>query len=258
MAQTYTALDICTDAAIEIGIIAPGEDLPGEQAQWIFRKQNYLLDWWAAQKIYVYATNFQVFTLIPNHAPHTIGPGGDFNVPQRPVRIESAALLLNGSTTEVDCEITVRDNQWWAAQQTKSITSTVPTDLYYSAAWALGQCNFWPVPSVGRDVRLQLWQLLSQYDNITDPISGPGTSDGTLPPAYRSAMMLTLAESICGGFEREIPAATALAAIQARKAVFGNNNTSPRIATQDYGMPKSGRKGYFNYGFGGPPGLGPR
>lgn len=255
----YTALDVITDAAIEIGIVAPGEDLRGEIAQWGFRKLNYLLDVWAAKKSYVYTTDFRVFTLIPNHTPHTIGPTGDFVVPQRPVRIESAALLLNGSSTEVDCYIDVRDDQWWAALSTKAITSTVPTDLYYSEAWPNGQLNFWPVPSEARDVRLQIWVLLRQYDLITDPISGPGTTEGTLPPAYRSAMMLTLAEFMAPGMEKELGAALVESAKQARKAVFGNNDPSPRIATWDSGMPKSGKSGgYFNYGYGGPPGLGPR
>lgn len=259
----YYASDIVLDAAIEIGVVSPGneDNFPGDQAQWIFRKLNYMLDVWAAKKAYVYTTNFMVFPLIPNLSPILIGPTGSAGwvIPQRPVRIETAALLLNGSTEEVDCPINIRDDKWWAANQTKSITSSVPTDLYYSANFENGECRFWPVQQNNRNVRLQLWQMLQQYYSLTDPISGPGTQNGTMPPAYRSAMMHTLAELIAPSFEREVSAALQKAATASRTAVFGNNNLSPRIGTRDYGMPNAGRRGgYFNYGYGGPPGLGPR
>jgi hypothetical protein len=257
MPLTYTALDVISDALIEVNMLAPGETPDGEVGSWAFRQLNYLLDVWAARSAYVYATEFNVYTLVPNLNPHTIGPTGTFVITQRPVKIVSANLLLNGSSTLVDCPINVRDDKWYAANQTKNITSTVPTDLYYSAGWENGQLFFWPVPSVGRDVRLEIWTALAQYDQVNDPLAGPA-AEGTLPQGYRAAMTFTLAQMLCPGGAKELHPVLAEKARQANKAVFGNNDQSPRIATQDFGMPKSGRRGQFNYGFGGPPGLGPR
>lgn len=259
MSLTYTALDIITDALVEIGMLAPGETPDGETGQWAFRQMNYMLDVWAARRAYVYATDFNVYTLVPNLSPHTIGPtGATFTITARPVELVSANLLLNGSSEIVDCPIKVRDSQWWAAQQTKAITSTVPTDVYYSQNWPLGQLYFWPVPSVGRDVRLEFWTALAEYDQINDPLAGPGAA-GTLPQGYRAAMTFTLAQMLCPGGNKEMHPVLAEKARAANKAVFGNNDESPRIATQDFGMPRTGnRRGYFNWGTGGPPGLGPR
>lgn len=257
MPLTYTALDIITNALIECGILAPGEVPDSETGPWAFDQFNLLLDSWAARRAYVYSQQFAVFTLVPNLNPHTIGPTGTFVIPERPFAIFSANLLLNGSTTLVDTPIRVRDSMWWSANQTKNITSTVPTDLYYGQDWPNANLFFWPVPSVSRDVRLEYPVALNQYDQINDPLSGPG-GVGTLPQGYRAALTFTLAEMCCPAAQKALHPVLAEKARQASRAVFGNNNESPRIATRDYGMPKSGRRGWFNYGFGGPPGLGPR
>lgn len=259
MALSYTLLDIITDALIEVGMLAPGEVPDGETGQWVFRKANYLVDTWSAQFGKVYTTTFQLFTLTPGLAPHTIGPGppvATFNVAQRPVRIESAALILNSAGQKVDLPINIRDDAWWAAQQTKDIQTNVPTDLYYSPGWPNGELFFWPVPNSASQVRMQLWTLLNQYSQINDPLSGI-TNVGTLPPGYRNALMLTLAETLLSGGEKEAHPVLVASAKDARQAIFGNNAKSPRMQTRDSGMPKAGRKADFNWVTGGRPGGAP-
>lgn len=259
---TYTGLDLITDAFIEIGAWAPGEQANAnpDEAQWGFRKLNDLIDLWQAKQAYVYSYAFSVFSLTPNLNPHTIGPSpaATFSTGEqpRPVRIESAALLLPNSSV-VDLPINIWDRQWWAAQQVKGISTNVPTDLFYDPTSPDGSLYFWPVSNIARDVRLQLWQTVSQLDAITDPIGGPGT----LPPAYRTALKLTLAEMLCPGSHREANPQLVAAALHARAAVFGNNAKSPRITTQDAGMPKAkpaGQKQDFNWAYGNYPGGRPQ
>lgn len=261
-ATQYSALDICTDAAIESGLIAPGENMDGGNVdpQWVFRKLNYLVDVWQALKFYVFGYQFNVYTLTPGLSPHLIGPDTSTPPPSatfgtgeqpRPVKIVGAATLLNPAGTLVDAPIiNIRDAEWWKNNQTKEIQTNVPTDLYYNADNPLGQLYFWPVPNAATQVRLQFWQALSQFDSITDPIGGPG-GPGTLPQAYRAALMLTLAESLLPGAEKEAHPVLVAAALAARAAVFGNNAGSPRMGTRDYGMPdagsKPGRRGDFNW-----------
>lgn len=233
---TYTVLDIINDAAIEANIIAPGDDLPGDVAQWAFRKANNLLDYWSAKKNYVYTTNFEVFALVPNLSPHTIGPGGTFVQTQRPVKIVSGNVVLNNVTPNIDLPLNIRDDQWWNQNSIKALTAQFPTDLYYSANWPLGQIYFWPVPTTAYLARLELWQLLSQFEAITDPIGGPGGA-GTMPPGYRNAFMLTLAQMLLPGGQKELSLSLAAAGAAARQAVFGNNTKPPRIDTADFGCP---------------------
>lgn len=260
MPLAYTISDIITDAFIEIGACPPGEQPSSDEAQWGLRKANYLVDVWQAQEKYVYSYAFSVFTLVANLSPHTIGPDPtapavtpvptfSTGISPRPVRIVSASQLLNSGTELVDLPINVRDDAWWAANQVKNITTNVVTDLYYDPANPLGSCYFWPVPSAQNQVRLQYWQTVSQFDAITDPIGGPG-GPGTLPEAYRAALMLSLAEQLCPGAKIEPSAQLVKSAMLAREALFGNNAKSPRMSTQDSGMPQAGRvgvRGDFNW-----------
>ena len=254
---SYTVLDLVTDALIEIGAVAPGE-YPGDaEGQWAFRKFNYLIDEWQALERYVFSYQYNVYTLVAGLSPHTIGPSGTATfstAPQpRPVRLESAALLLNISPGQVDNLMNIRDHDWWALNQVKNIQTNVPTDVYYDPTSPDGSLYFWPVPNSQQQVRLQFWQTVSQFTAITDPIGGPG-GPGTLPQAYRAALMYSLAERLIAGSNRPESPALTKAALTARSAVFSNNAKSPRMHTNDSGMPKSGStgvRGDFNWATGG-------
>lgn len=259
---TYTAANICTDALIEIGAMAPGEQLQADEGQWAFAKLNYLIDEWAAKRIYVYSYAFNVYTLVAGLLPHTIGPSGNATfstgILPRPVRLESAAQLLNAGAPQgpVDLPINIRDDAWWAANQVKQIQTNVVTDVYYDPTAPDGSLYFWPVPNTQNQVRLQFWQSVQSFLAITDPVGGPG-GPGTLPPAYRAALMYTLAERLCPGAKLQVTPELARQALMARTALFGNNAKSPRMVTQDFGIPKAGRvgtRGDFNWVSGGIPG----
>ena len=243
-ALTYRALDICAGALIEIGVVSPGEigNIPPDELQWTFSKLNEVLDVWQAMRNKVYSYAFLVFTFESGVNPILMGPSpvANWAVAQRPVRLESAALILN-SGTPVDLPINIRDKDWWALNQVKSIQTNVPTDVYPDYTWPDASLYFWPVINVGDQARIQVWNTVQQLDAITDPIGGPG-GPGTLPPAYRTALKLTLAESLLSGSNKSPSPTLAAAATIARAAMIGPNAQSPRISLQDSGMPKSGRK----------------
>jgi hypothetical protein len=193
-ALTYRVYDLVRDALIEIGSVAPGENPSPDEALWAFRKLNEVIDVWQALRRYTYSYQFLVFNFIAGVNPVLMGPSpvANWSVPQRPVRLESAALILNSpSSTPVDIPINIRDKDWWALNQVKSISTNVPTDVYPDYTWPDASLYFWPVINAAYGCRVQIWTVVSQFDSIQDPIGGPG-GVGTMPPGLRTALKLTL------------------------------------------------------------------
>lgn len=247
MASTWQQLIF--DALLEIGVYFPGEDLRAEDAQLCSRKLQRIIDYWAARRVFAYSTNFQLYSLTPNYAPHRIGPGltsPDFATPNnapRPQRIESASLVLNTSSPVVDSpQLNLRDAAWWAAQRVKGLSSNVPTDLYYEPDFPNGALNFWPVPNFAYQVRLELWSVIGQVPtNLTTTFSAP--------PAYESTLLYELAIDGCTAYQRPVPAELSAKLNAVRKALEGDNDGSPRVASADWGIQpaKPAKRSTFNY-----------
>jgi hypothetical protein len=238
-----TVRDVIQDAFIEARWLAPGEQIGADEAAFGLRKLNDLLDEWTARKLYVYNQSFTLVTLVAGQQIHTIGPTGDFVVASRPTMITSAAFILSG-TTQVDLPMTIRDDDWYAAQSVKLLQSAVSTDVYYSPDMPNGSLYFWPICNAARQVRLGLYGVLSSFGATTDPF--------LLPPGYRKAIKLTLAQELDG--PRSSDPALAKAQTLAIKAIFGNNAEPAKIRTMDAGMTpgKGGMRADFNWKTGGP------
>jgi len=96
------------------------------------------------------------------------------------------------------------------------------------------------VPNFAYQVRLEMWVILSQLADLKAQFS--------LPPAYRKAITLTLAEDLCPSLGQVPNPQLSKMAAAARKAVQSNNDGSPRTTTTDSGLPsKNKRGGGFNW-----------
>lgn len=235
-----TTRQVLIDALVELGVYSIAENPSAADLQVALGKLNRLLDNWNAERAAVYADTFVSYTLVPNLQPHTIGPAAEtptWTATQRPVAIAGASVVLDNVTPAVYTPITLRDAQWWHDQTVPGVTSEFPTDLYYEPGWPLGSLYFWPVPTVAYGLELQLRIVLAELD-LADTFS--------LPPGYKDAITLTVAEQCARPFGKPVQPDLRMDAARARARIFGNNDTTPRLATQDAGMPSKGRP-YFNY-----------
>lgn len=236
-----TMRTIVRDALIEIGVLDPDEAATSPEANFGLGKLQRLLNNWNAERRAVYATAFLEFTFTPNLAPHTIGPtGATFTVPQRPVSIESAYVVLNNVSPAVNIPITVRDASWWDGVIVPALATTYPTDVYYQPDWPNGQLNFWPVPQSAWGVGLMARVLLDDTLTLDQTF--------TLPPGYQDAVTLTLAEMLATAHGRPVSPELKFGAMRARSRAFANNDQTPRLHTADAGMTTDAdRRSTFNY-----------
>jgi hypothetical protein len=240
-----TARDLCLDAMLEIGAIAPGEAMSAGDGVFVLGKLNRLLDNWNADRAAVYASAFTTYTLVPALSPHTIGPASLIDpsldptwiMAQRPVEIVSASYILTGGTVPVYQPINVVDNQWWAGQSVPTLSIAYPSDLYYQPDWPAGKLYFWPVPSSDWQVELQTRVLLTALA-LNDTF--------TLPQGYQDAVTLTLAESIATAYGTQPSPMLRESALKARARIFANNDVTPDLVTRDAGMPGGGGS-YLNW-----------
>lgn len=253
MASTWG--DIIADALREITVYNPIDTLQAEDLGQGVRRLNRILDMYAARRVWAYTTTFTEYTLTPNHQPTLIGPGltsPDFatvNAAPRPVRLESCNLVLTDVTPNVDVPMNIRDAAWWASQRVKGISTDIPTDVYYEPDFPSGSLYFWPVPSFAYGVRLETWIEVGQFPLTSEGVPNPKAAFSA-PPAYELAIVLTLAEYSAVPYGKPLSADLRENARQARAAVEGNNNVSPRIASADYGTrgrPATRPRGDFNY-----------
>lgn len=227
------------EALQEIGVLGAEETGDPADVSFALRKLNRLLDDWNAIREAVYGELFTSYTLTPNLQPHTIGPNSaTFTVTQRPVDLLGANLILTNVTPNVRTPITLRDSDWWGDLAVLDLTSSIPTDCYYSPAWPNGAIYLWPIPTAAYHLELQTRVLLNAV-TLADTF--------WLPPGYRNAITLTLAEALAPAFHATLTQGTIQQASQARARIFANNDQTPRLTTLDAGMPGATGQSTFNY-----------
>jgi hypothetical protein len=239
-----TYADLVKQSLSEIGSYAQGQVVSAADMQFCITKLNRIIDSWNAKRRLIYSKDFTNYTLIPNHAPHTIGPTGDFIVSSRPIQILNASIILQGTNPAVLSPLVLRDDDWWAKNLVQTLTSGLPTDLYYNTSFSNGQLNLWPISTVAHGLQLETLFILVQVTQ---------GQTVNLPPGYNDALTLTLAENISEPFGKVLTPSLKSLAQESRATIVIPNLSSPRIATWDSGVPDDNRnRPYFNWLVGGP------
>lgn len=227
-----------TAALAEIRVARAGDVVGPDDMDLALTIFNEYLDALNAEDRALYTTQFVTNALTPSLQPHTIGVTADAPTwavtVARPVEIIRADLLISATVRQ---PITIRDNAWWLNVRVPTISSSIPTDLMYSADWPNGSIYFWPVPSTALSVLLEVNTLLAQVA-LTDTM--------TLPPGYQQMARLDVSMLMAPAFGQQVSAETRAAANEARARVWGNNIAIPTLVTRDGGMP-GGQSGGFDF-----------
>jgi hypothetical protein len=225
--MSVNALSIITAALRKLGVEAQGETVSAENSTFMLGELNRMVDSWCAQGRLIYSVGFSTYVIIASHQPHTIGPvGADWTCTVgRPVEIlKPATLVLTSSTPNIEIDLELLDDQGWGNVGIKTLTSSLPTKLYYSPDFPNGSVYLWPVPTTVNSVRLQTRNLISSFADLT--------TDYDLPFGYENALVCSLAETAMIAYPQpELQAVLVQQARDARAVISSVNTKSPNLST---------------------------
>lgn len=246
-----TALDLIKSSLVLTGALAQGETPNASDAQDAFVRLNRMVSGWANQRLTIFVTQRNVYTLVGSQGTYTIGPGGDFNQ-ARPIWISYAGLIFTSQNPDVEIPLEIFTIKDYWLNSVKDLTSTIPTALYYNttfpssgASAGLGQIIFWPVPTQVNDVALYTPTQLSEFANLS--------TDYAFPPGYEDALEYNLAvRLIQAGFGLRSNLADIQPMAKDTLAIVKRANIQPVTATIDPAL--WARRPGWNWRSGGGPG----
>lgn len=187
-----TALEIITDALIDIGVYAPGETIPANEYNDCLRKLNSLVKVLAIQN-HLWTTKDVTVTLTPGKQSYTVGTGLEINTP-RPLRVK-AARRQNDSGVEIEVQVVSRDE--YIMLPIKDTQAPV-LQVYYDPQLANGVLYCWPTGSSG-DTTL----ILTVQRPLEDFTSSTNNPD--FPQEWLLPLSKALAVKIAPGYLGTIP-----------------------------------------------------
>jgi len=219
-----TALQLVTSALRKIGAVAAGEAPDADEQADALAALNQIVESWNLQGLALYRRENVAYSLVPSQQVYTIGSGANFNG-ARPITINGAFVTRAG----IDYPVEVLTQSQWNGILYKSLSSQLPSGVYYEPAYPIGTVRVWPVPLEGLTITLSVNMQISPVASIGATIA--------LPPGYERALVYALAVDLAP----EYPAVTLSqrvidAADEALADIKRANNTQNQAATFDIAL----------------------
>lgn len=145
---------------------------------------NAMLDAWNGERLFIPRVARLTFPLEAGKPSYSLGPDGDWNA-VRPLRLEHAGIIVDGTETPIDVLITA--DQW--AEVSRKSDSSEPCAVYVDPEPAALRLWFYPVPSTAYDVALYAWDQLLKIGALDETAVFP-------PGGYENAIVYNLALEI--------------------------------------------------------------
>jgi hypothetical protein len=213
-----TANSIIRQALGKLGIAAPGQVVSPGDAQACLQSLNTMLDAWAVESLYAYATQTITGTLPASTATRTIGPTGQLVATPRPVRLEDGCFFTAGG---IDYPITTVTEGEYNGIGLKDVASLGPRWVFYRPTLPNGLLSFFPLAAPAVTLSLVVQQQISAFATLT--------TNYTLPPGYERALVFSLSEEVAADYEREVPPTVTRNAAAARRLIKRTNHTVPQL-----------------------------
>ncbi|AOJ99926.1 hypothetical protein [Burkholderia vietnamiensis] len=192
-----TLLDLGTLSLKDIGALGIGQSISPDDTADMLATANMMLGEWQGERLSVYHL---VETVIQSTGAqsYTVGPGGNFNTPAWPFKINAAYARLNaGSPNPIDYPVKIIGaREDYARIALKSLVS-FPSYAFYDSTFPLGNLFMFPVPNSSFELHIVTLEALPQFVTPADDIN--------LPPEYMAAIRYNLAIWLCGSYQLDPP-----------------------------------------------------
>ncbi len=194
--------DVITDTLVALGEVGQGETVNPDELAFSLTRLNAMLDSWSTERLSLYTTPRAQFTLSANVQDYTIGPTGTFTTIGRPVLLQTAAIIISGTT--IRFQMNVLTSKQWSLIQEKGLVGVLPTDIYLDQDFPNAGIHLWPIPSGTPDIELYYWAPLTQFVAVSDTFA--------FPPGYQDAVKYGLMVHLAQAYNKSVdPAILALA-----------------------------------------------
>lgn len=217
------------------GLIASGEaPTTNEYADGLSALQS-MLRAWAAEKINVFASVNESFTLTASTASYSWGSGGTITT-TRPHEIIGAYVLDSSNYSH---PIDIISAGQYRIISAKTLESR-PNKLWYDPSYPLSYVYLWPTPDSAETVYVDSFKPFteaSSFSAITDTLS--------FPPEYEEPIVYNLAIRICSEFGKEAAPTVAAIAVNSFNRIK-TLNSSRQVESVRISIPASRVQGRYN------------
>lgn len=228
-----TYADLIRSSLRLIGQLAPGRGPNNSEITDALFVLNSMLDAWTIERLMIYTVERNTYPVAG--AQITFGPGGDY--PERPVRIESAAIIYSGAGYEYPVDVLTQ--QRWAAGGGPTRPGPSPGGVYYDGAFPTATLSLSMLPTNIASVALYTWQPLTQIVDENATV--------VFPPGYADAIRYNLAVRCAPEWQKAPRPEVMDMAVQSKANVKSFNMQTPEMDASDGGALGCGRGAYNIY-----------
>ena len=247
--MTTTVRELITSALTKNNAIQPGEIPTDSDLEISLESLEALIDSWSTEKLMIYSFKPYYFIATSGQQIFTLGPGGDWDI-ERPMRIQQATLSLNAQVSGsppvitfpsnvADLPISLANDSQWASIIVKELQATFPTILYDDGNYPLRNIYLYPIQNVQQVVTLWLWEPLTNFDSLDDPID--------FPPGYERALIYNFAMELAPEFGKTL-GEDVIATATNSKMILAAVNSDPQMMGQDMSLGQRGAQWNWIYG----------
>jgi hypothetical protein len=237
-----TALELISGALKDLTVLEPGSAPASEDAADALDALNLLVDSYGLQRLLLYTTVRTTKTLSSGVTSYTIGSGASIDV-TKPAWIDRASVVVDTTATlPVEVPMAILSPDQWAAWQTKTLASPLPTAIFYdhgNTSAGYGTVYPVPVPNVST-TQLVLYSPGGQVSEFADL-----TTDYSLSRGYGRLLRKALAMEIAPLFEKQ-PSPLLVQQLGEAKRTCEIANVRPIAMRCDPAIVGPGSGGHYN------------